>query len=341
MSGMSGNDPTAWMGAPGFTETCPVNSMFSLPGIPSLDSDNAQSGQLVAVQKFFEGPPTCKCCINWVEKEPNQVPAVVQERYLGAAILVYKGKDHTARTVGGLKKYRWNTVIIQSHIIRNLITPILESMGRPVLEKQNIVFATPFKDLYFSYKKIIELYESLREGTEGHSHLKLLVEVMEDLFKDTSSAVAELQGRKLINQEYLWTLFPKGMIVFTRLRGVESALEVVENNWDPTDAKKPFLKCRYVCFDGYNFGFRSENLHITPLIGTNPIDQLEVYPLSFHENSSVIKEQLLARGRKMLGYQGVSFRECQKYLARLYEDDDSDPSDDEYDDTYGHRNSTV
>jgi len=103
--------------------------IFGTPQIPHFDFDQRVLGGQSAVQYFYEGPKKCKCCINWVEKEPVEIPQAAKDKYDSAAIHVYKAKDHDKNSAvfGGVTATHYQSIQIQSQIISDLIRPILVS----------------------------------------------------------------------------------------------------------------------------------------------------------------------------------------------------------------------
>lgn len=124
--------------------------------IYSVDTDEAPSGGDVNIQTFYEGHPTCQCCKNWVEKEPAEIPPEAKTKYFGAAILIYKIKDHSSVTLGSLKKYKVQSIVIQSPIIRKEISPILAQAGY-ISSEANIRINEPFQEIFFSRARLQSL----------------------------------------------------------------------------------------------------------------------------------------------------------------------------------------
>ncbi|KAF2131248.1 hypothetical protein P153DRAFT_286100, partial [Dothidotthia symphoricarpi CBS 119687] len=125
-----------------------LNEICVAPVLPSLESKDDQKGNNATIQKFYEGRPTCKCCINWVEKQPEQVPEEAQEKYDGVAIRVYHGKDHSKETLGGLKTISPLWLLIQSPIILKALEPIFQKIGRVGTAKGSVMVNAPFSDLF-------------------------------------------------------------------------------------------------------------------------------------------------------------------------------------------------
>jgi hypothetical protein len=137
-----------------------MNATFTTPKIPQVELDAKVRGKEALVQNFYEGPKKCNCCINWVEKEPLQIPANVKEQYDQAAIHVYRAKDHekdATTTFGGIMATRYQYIEIQSQIIAGLIRPILADVGMVIPEKGKVTFRPPFTELYFAQPKIKEI----------------------------------------------------------------------------------------------------------------------------------------------------------------------------------------
>jgi hypothetical protein len=305
--------------------------IITAPPVPRVPTEEAASGELVFTQTFYEGPPTCTCCKNWVEKEPNDIPKDVKQKYVGAAIVVYKSKDHDSNTIGSLKKFKAQSVAIQSPVIRKEIKPIIEKYGSFVEEKQVFSISSPFNNLFFSHSQILRLYESYEEDSEEKTNLKLLVDVMKDLFRDLSPMVTNLHSRGAIDETHLWTLFPKGILAYKNMWGQDRAYEVLSFRKNGPDW---VLLLRFVTFNGTTFVLETTPVKIRGFKGTRDIDSLEIYPLSFHANPRLLEENLERRGREALKYQGISFQ----YYAGSSEliggpsrlDEESSSSDHEY-----------
>lgn len=233
------------------------------------------------VQTFFEGPPTCKCCKNWVEKEPAEIPPEVKKKYTGAAIILYKCKDHTSNV---------ETVDIQSPVIRKLIQPLLAELGYHYTQDV-MAFNAPFKELFFCHSNIVEQFKQLEDDGEEKPHLELLVDCMKSLFSDLAPKIKSFQSKGMIDADNLWALFPKGIIVYSRSQDHDCAFEVVQlNRWR--------LVCRSVVFDGSTFGWVKTKFTIKEFIGTRKINELEAYPFSFHPEQNTLEDKMVKRCKK-------------------------------------------
>lgn len=91
-------------------------SMFDMPEAPQVAVEEKDRGANALVHTFYEGPPKCKCCTNWVEKPPPPIPEATLDRYEQAAIRIYKKKGW-AKTYGGILGQKIVEIEIQSPVI--------------------------------------------------------------------------------------------------------------------------------------------------------------------------------------------------------------------------------
>lgn len=151
-------------------------NLITLPPLPAVNAVNTVIGDRPTVQKFYEGPPTCECCTNWVERPPNKMPEEAKEKYDRAAIRIYTGKDHEEATHGGLKELKVQFITIQSPIIRNEISPILEKaglIGVPVGDDKELKIKAPFKELFFTHPQLVELCHNHEAGSLERQHFNV------------------------------------------------------------------------------------------------------------------------------------------------------------------------
>ncbi|KAI4114520.1 MAG: hypothetical protein LQ338_007997, partial [Usnochroma carphineum] len=181
---------------------------------PQIDVEEKDRGSNAPVRTFYEGPPRCKCCINWVEKPPAQIPEATRERYDQAAIRVYRRKGGE-KLYGGVLGQRIDEIEIQSPVIIKAIQPLLAKVGMQIhSERQGLHMSRPFKQLYSAHSKILGLVQQYEPGSVERTHLDILSQTLDELFADLSEKLTHLNAEKRITCVHLWTLFPKGIIVY-------------------------------------------------------------------------------------------------------------------------------
>ena len=159
----------------------PGMDLFSYPKLPEVHFELPQMGDEPFVQTFFEGPKKCTCCINWVERQPVEIPKEAQEKYEKAAIWIYKCKDHHGydadgpklSVVGGLTAITISYIEIQSPIIRREVGPILTEGGLETLSTETIKISRPFKGLYFAYGRILDILKRQEPGTKEKDYMQV------------------------------------------------------------------------------------------------------------------------------------------------------------------------
>ncbi len=273
------------------------------------------------IQTFYEGPWKDKDqkFINWVEKQPMQVPEVAQARYNKAIVRIYKIKDYSVEnTIGGLTPMKLGSITVTSPSIVAAIEPILaEAAFRPA-DKETMRFYHPFTELYFAYTRILELADEQNPQTEASTQMEVFVQVLKDLLGERFAKVATLQSMNQISYEYIWAIFPKDIIVYSRVNDSDRLFQVVNINWSVSSMQ---INCRFVQFNGVKFGTLSHSFHLSSFKGARLISDLHVYPIGFHPDPT-LERKLLERGREVLDYQDTEYREYVGVHSPLNEDDD-------------------
>lgn len=302
----------------------------TVPQAPQVERAKKTIGQEAEIQNLYEGPRKCKCCINWVEKPPTQVPDESAEKYSRAAITIYRSKDHEAneKTVGGLTALTIDSIKIQSPYLIAAIAPLMEDIGMPIANKEVLGYRAPFKELYFMHPKILDLARQVENDSDEGQHLNVLINVLNEVFGEIGPEIAQLHADKTITCVHLWTLFPKGILVYARINDQDRIFEVVSvvhysgcHHWT--------MRLRYVQFNGIEFGFTITKLAIHDFPGTQKITDLPVYPLGFHGDSD-LKTRLAQRGEQVLAFQDTSNHEYDGVAGGVrYADNWEDDEDDD------------
>ena len=290
--------------------------------IPHIHHTDHELGAVPTVQTFYEGPPKCDCCSNWIEKAPVQMPENAKERYDEASIRVFKTKDHESHSarIGGLVEVKSDTIELQGKVLVNFLRPILVEVGFTAPLKTKMTFKAPFRELYFAHRKIVQAAAKLPSTSDVRAHVEVLVAAIEEIFADTVKQVRDLLSRHTITFEYLWTIFPVHQMVYLKDHGGHRAYEVADCEYIDTKlswrerakherAKKPdVLRVRYssFMFDGTNFGPRQSFDEIYKFKGVRRITSLDVYPLEYHSRPDLGREFSL-RGQKILNMQEMIY----------------------------------
>ncbi len=193
-------------------------------------------------------------------------------------------------------------------------------LGQILKYYPNHLFTGPLMTLTSPYEALILNWEKLEEAAEkdstnekdrqARSDLRLLLDAIAagsgdpklDKFFKTRQSNRE---QKVVSFESLWTLFPRGTLVYGRpFLGQDQMFLVYDNlsPW-PRRAGRPWaLICWAYDWDGKSFKRLPLRLEFEHFDAPKPITTLPYYPLEFHEKPEEIKERLIARGEKYREY---------------------------------------
>lgn len=68
------------------------------------------------------------------------------------------------------------------------------------------------------------------------------------------------------------------------------------------------IEGRYLEYDGKTFGMGTMEVEVEQFKGPRKISSLACYPLKYHKDSELLKEQLIERGKKFVGLKGMNYR---------------------------------
>ena len=68
------------------------------------------------------------------------------------------------------------------------------------------------------------------------------------------------------------------------------------------------IEGRYLEYDGKTFGMGTMEVEVEQFKGPRKISSLACYPLKYHKDSELLKEQLIERGKKFVALKGMNYR---------------------------------
>ncbi len=275
--------------------------------IPAPTIQDKDFGTNPVIKTFYEGKNN-GCSVNWVETPPKQLKPKVSKAYDRVAIKVYKIKDYEQPTMAGRTPLKIEQIKVQSPVLVTTLKGILEHEGVFLEAHETATFSSPFKPLYFSYDKIIAAYDEAKEGGVLKEHLQLLTQVMAELFGEMMAQLRHLKESRLISFKLAWTYFARGSMLYCGAEDCERLFRVVDTEYKQGPPTL-FISCRHIVFTGATFEWAITSLKIPAFGGNLPITSLPHYPLSFHADPSLVKSNLIARGKKVLDYQDLKYCE--------------------------------
>lgn len=258
---------------------------------------------MASIKTFYQGKKSCVPYYDWVDSPPKQLSKKVVKSHDRVAIKVFKIKDNSKDTVSGNTPLKIHSVEIQSPILVAALKDIVKDEEVFLESSETAKFQEPFKSLFFSYDKIQALLRNEKEGGLMESHLTLLMQVLDDLFKVTFSKLSNLRKSGLISFDFAWTFFPRDCVVYSGSHKCTRVVKVIDTHiLSDCDGTRFEIMCKELAFDGEEFGWRNTTLNIPQFHGNLPIKSLSCLPLEFHDNRKDVETKLKDRARKVLDY---------------------------------------
>jgi len=282
-----------------------TGSPVSKVAIPGKDVDFGTSS---TIKTFYEGKDSGGGYYDWVESPPKQLAKKVAKAHDRVAIKIFKVKDNDQETMSGRTPLKIHQVEIQSPILVAALKDIMKDENVFLETSETAKFKEPFKPLFFCHDKIISLFNNTAEGTL-RQNLKLLVQVMTDLFSGFMAKLKNLRSSGLISYQLAWTYFPRSSLIYSNSTECTRVCRVVDTDYECGKKPRLAISCEEIAFDGEKFAWRPTQLHISSFKGNLPVTALSNYPLNFHEGKEDVRARLTERAKKVLEYQDLKYCE--------------------------------
>lgn len=299
----------------------PPAKEVDLPTPPESTSDSASEilaaafsgkdpdfGSSASVKVFYEGKNSHGGHYDWVETPPKQLNEKVARANNRVAIKIFKIKDHEQPTISGKTPLKIHSIEIQSAMLVAALKDIVKDEGMYLETTEPAKFQEPFKPLFFSYDKIVAMYDKIKSTGILKQHMKLLVQVMDEMFGSFMTHLKHLNTSGLISYKLAWTYFRKDAMLFSPSKDAERIYRVVGTSYQ-SNPQQMLIHCEEIAFNGESFAWTPTSEAIPCFGGNLPVTELPVYPLSFHEDAEAVKERLTVRAKKALEYQELTYSE--------------------------------
>ena len=158
--------------------------------------------------------------------------------------------------------------------------------------------------------------ESGKEGDPSGpqaSHVKVLLNFIDEDYREIKSTFYPLVGSGLITFDLLWALFKPNTIAYTTAYGNpdEPRAFKVDYAVKESDFQKGSwyrVHGRYLEYDGKVFGMGSMDVEVSSFKGASKITTLAAYPIQYHKDEAGVRRQLIERGRKFVTLKGMNYR---------------------------------
>ncbi|KAK1251345.1 hypothetical protein MKX07_005900 [Trichoderma sp. CBMAI-0711] len=244
----------------------------------------------------------------WVDYPPKQMSKSAARAQDRVAIKVYKVRDPRKPCISGRIPLKYHKIEVQNPTLVAALAPIVKKENCHLDINEMATFEEPFRSLWFCQDDIKDLYKKTASPDPLKAYLKLLVQVLDDLFREMISKRRNIQKSRLVDFRTAWTLSPRGSTVYSFginaefLAKVDGTVYVNKNSGNSLQVKAKVLK-----FTGDKFVWQEVILPIPEFEGNRPIVELGHYPLEFHSSPEDVKRRLTGRGRKVLDLQGLRY----------------------------------
>jgi len=146
-------------------------------------------------------------------------------------------------------------------------------------------------------------------------HLKLLASYLDEDFEETKNTLYPMLKAGNITFDLLWALFKPNTIAYTATYGANEdprCFKVDYANKESSFMRGEWysIEGRYLEYDGKRFGLGEFESTIDSFKGPRKITSLAAYPLEYHKDPEGLRKELVERGKKFVGLQGMNYRFC-------------------------------
>ncbi|RSM11843.1 hypothetical protein CDV31_006611 [Fusarium ambrosium] len=278
---------------PGSPSSTPSPS--NLVDFESPDPSQGKEGSLCSIQTLYEGPPKCKCCINWVEAYPDDVRMAVEEEAetKQKALVVRMSKNHDDE-----KPLALHSIIVQNASLKQTLGQVFEGYRGITTSLKKLVFKTPFRPFHFRWKQLAELLEYQNQhDRDAAAYTQLLYSVLHGELHEQMAEINDLLDHGVITYNRFWALFEPGKLVFNVKNGDEHSFIAIDCQYNDSE-KQLVVTAKYIDWDGERFGYAPTCLKVHEFSGTRKLSELEVYPASLLQSPEETRSRLISRGKK-------------------------------------------
>jgi hypothetical protein len=280
----------------------------------SEDCEKYAPGMKTGLKHLYSGTEDKQGRFQWQDTIPEDIGKAAENN----------GTAKWALLVRNIKVYNdprrmlsIHSIVVQSPYLKKFLVSVLKSYPGVTIDLSRLEFSGRFEPLIHRWSELEKAISELGADTEEEyttlSHAQLLHDVLKKEFKSMIDTLQDMRNKGVMTYEHLWTLFQPSITVFTRQNGQETAMTLVSTRYgqDPNGAPCFALTCKYVDWDGTEFGTHKIKLTISHYAGTRRIRSLNVYPLEYHNNAEAVRARLVARGDKAESLVGVHNRAYQ------------------------------
>ncbi|CAI6088248.1 unnamed protein product [Clonostachys chloroleuca] len=275
------------------------------PKEPAASPDKGPSfGADASVKTFFEGPKSQPGLYDWVDYPPRQLSKAAVRVHDRVAIKIYKVKDKTKPAISGCAPLKYYQIEVQNLLLIAALTPIVKKENMILAANCPAVFDCPSRALWFGQDEIKATYEALEDSSTLRNPLQLLIRVLDDMFAELKVKQKQIKSTGLVDFKTAWTLFPKGSSVYSYSINSEVLIKVESTTMM---GAKMLIEGKALTFNGREYVWEDRVLPLPYFSGYKPVTELPHCPLEWLPDAAKIKARCIARGKKLLDFQGIRY----------------------------------
>ncbi|KAJ5156611.1 hypothetical protein N7492_009414 [Penicillium capsulatum] len=240
---------------------------------------------------------------SWTKELPDTLTEPAEDAESAQYALIVRNE----KCYDGRKSLSIHSVVIQSEPLKQFLGKALERYPGVTTTLERLEFKTPFKPLVHRWENILKLRDEEQDPTTKE-HVDLFYRIFEEGLRDILARKADMIRNGVITHSLVWTIFEPDDIIVASSGGRNRALLFSEDEFS-CRSQAWMLTCRYIDYDGEQFGFRDEEFKVPSFVGTTPITSLPIFPLKFHPDKVAIRESLLARGKSWEAHKGYHYKQ--------------------------------
>ncbi|KAI1413632.1 P-loop containing nucleoside triphosphate hydrolase protein [Hypoxylon sp. FL1857] len=257
------------------------------------DQSDEGPGQVCDVKTLYEGESKCTCCINWVEEIPQDIgsSADADAESRRHALLIRMRRNH-----GDGKPMILHSIVIQSSHLKSILGQVFQDYSGITTTLKKLVFKAPFHCFFYEWNRLEKVISEV-EDPVGKSHGRLLKRILRRELRETISLSADLNQNGVITYDYLWTIFKPGIDIYTFEDGYDRIYRLQKTLYVQGFGGQFFqLTVNEIDCDGEGFGYQTRIFPIFNFPGTKRVQDLDIFPASYHPKLSEVKDSLRKRG---------------------------------------------
>ena len=294
------NDPSEKVPSDPTSESISADDSVSEPSSDDLD-DDLGPGMMTEVSELYRENSDC----DWDEWAPDNVGRDRTPEWDKYAIIVYSQKKarKSALVLHSIK--------IQSPLLRTVLDTVFEGYEGITTKLKELKHYEPFHEFYYRWHLFEKAFVEEQDETT-RLHLRLLYPVISKEIRPHIEAMEDYTKNNVITFEYLWAIFPPGMIVYSKVDDRNRLFEVTKSRYLKDFQGNPYLsiECRYIDCDGAKFGYVKDSLSVGVFSGVKKITELAVIPSHLCPDGEALLDRLHHRGEKFerhLGCKHVNY----------------------------------